>query len=143
MNASSRLRVVFLLAAIAPATSAPVFAQAARIVCISPATARSGDTVTIDGNGFGAHNVQIEVGGVRATVLAANGHQVTFRVPDTVAPGNVLVTATNPGGRSGTITLRVLEGMLLSGRANASAASALTSVPPVPVDGSRSTTASS
>jgi hypothetical protein len=135
MNASSRPGILFLLAALLLLASVPAHAQAARIVCISPAVARPGDTVTIDGNGFGAHNVQIEVGGVRATVLTANGHQVTFRVPDGVAPGSVLVTATNPGGRSGTIALRVIDGILLSGRANASAARALTSVPPVPVDG--------
>src|SRR5947207_12767140 len=116
-------------------TPGPAHAQAARIASISPAAARHGETVNINGNGFGALNVRIAVGGVPAAVLAANGRQVIFSVPDAVTPGSTLVTATNPGGRAGTIALRVLEGILLPGNPNAPAVGALTDLAPVAAPG--------
>jgi len=47
------------------------------------------------------------VGGVPASVTSATGNQATFVVPAGVAPGVVVVTATNPGEQSGSIAFRV------------------------------------
>lgn len=79
-----------------------------RIEGIAPPAAMAGDRVTVTGSGFGAHNVQITVGGVRAIVVAAAGHRVTFVVPAGVAPGPTTVVAKNPGGRSGSIAFEIL-----------------------------------
>lgn len=81
--------------------------QAARIDNISPSAARPGDQVTIRGNGFGGRNVAISVGGVAAHVLEAKGNTATFFVPAAASPGPTLVTATNPGGHSGSIAFTV------------------------------------
>ena len=96
--------VVAILAAAALADSAPA---AGRIDSISPAVADRGDLVTITGKGFGARNVTISVDGRAAQVVAATGHKATFRVPALAGPGATTVKATNPGGHSGTIALRV------------------------------------
>ncbi len=83
------------------------FAAASQITSITPSCAAAGDTVVIEGNGFGATNVTITVGGVVAQVVAATGRRVTFIVPPAVPPGLTPVTATNPGGHTGSIPLRV------------------------------------
>src|SRR5712692_9566898 len=80
-----------------------VEAQAGRIDSIAPSCASVGDQVTITGQGFGAHNVTIAVGGVPAEIVAANGHSATFIVPGDVQLGPTSVTATNPGGHTGSI----------------------------------------
>jgi hypothetical protein len=74
---------------------------------ISPAVADRGGLVTITGNGFGAQNVKISVDGRPADVVSATGSKATFRVPALAGPGDTIVKATNPGGHSGTIALRV------------------------------------
>jgi hypothetical protein len=84
-------------------------AVAARIDRISPTSARRGETATITGIGFGARNVRIAVGGVAAQVLTATGSMATFRVPPGAPPGLTTVTATNPGGHTGSIGFRVLS----------------------------------
>ena len=107
--------------------------RAGAIDSISPAKARIGEVVTIQGHGFGALNVKVTVGGVTAQVLAANGNQVTFVVPRAAASGPTVVTATNPGGQSGRIDFTLLEGILLPGDPNALAVDALFNLPPVRV----------
>ena len=67
--------------------------QAARIDSIIPAAARHGEPVTIEGIGFGAQNVDVTVAGIATQVVAVTGSQVTFRVPDAVAPGVTNVSA--------------------------------------------------
>jgi hypothetical protein len=108
--------------------------QAGRIDGITPAAGRRGDRLTIRGIGFGGPNVRITVGGVAAQIVAANGHEVTFVVPARVPAGATMVTATNPGGRSGSIAFQILEGILLSGGPNAFATDAMTELRPVAAD---------
>jgi hypothetical protein len=104
--------------------------RAGSIDTISPPAARVGELVTIKGRGFGAFNVRVTVGGVPAVLTAANGSQVTFRVPDGAAGGTTQVAATNPGGQSGSIAFRVLEGILLPGNPDGPALTAITNRPP-------------
>jgi RHS repeat-associated protein len=98
--------VTLVLAALLLAAASP---QAARIDSITPAIGVRGDQVTITGIGFGAGNVRISVGGVAASVVAATGNRVTFRVPFGVRPGPTTVTATNPGGHAGIIAFTVIN----------------------------------
>ena len=81
--------------------------QAVGISSITPAVADRGGTVTITGNGFGAQNLQVTVGGIVAELLSATGSEASFRVPALAGPGRVLVGATNPGGHVGEIGLTV------------------------------------
>src|SRR2546425_6414556 len=83
------------------------FAAACHISSISPACAAVGDTVLLSGNGFGAPNVRVTVGGVTAQVVSASGNKVTFLVPAGVPAGVTTVTATNPGGQTSSIAMRV------------------------------------
>ncbi|PWB81758.1 MAG: hypothetical protein C3F08_01235, partial [Candidatus Methylomirabilota bacterium] len=84
-------------------------AQGLDISTITPSAAYIGDLVTIEGHGFGAHNVQITVGGIGAQLLSATGHSAVFLVPTGVHPGPTTVTATNPGGQHGSIAFTVLN----------------------------------
>jgi hypothetical protein len=118
---SSRIAVCATLAAICLAGGSLLGQRAGSIDTIAPAAARPGDSVTITGRGFGAINVRVTVGGVPADVLAATGSRVTFRVPTGAAPGSTHVIATNPGGQSGSIAFRVIEGVLLTGSASQAA----------------------
>ncbi len=103
----------FLITAIALAvemlarTQLTLAAEAARIDSINPSCASVGEQVTITGIGFGANNVKITVGGVSAQVVTATGNKATFLVPQGVPPGVTIVTATNPGGQTGSISFRV------------------------------------
>lgn len=108
--------------------------RAGRIDRITPAAARSGERVTVEGIGFGGPNVTIHVGGVSALVVAATGHQATFVVPRNLAPGFQVVDATNPGTHSGSIGFRVLEGVLLQGSPSSPAIDAVFDVAPVRAD---------
>src|SRR5437773_843265 len=83
------------------------FAAACHISSISPVCAAVGDAVTLTGNGFGAANIRVTVGGVTAQVISASGKKVTFRVPAAVPSGLTTVTATNPGGQTDSIALQV------------------------------------
>ena len=77
--------------------------QAVRIDTVDPSQAAPGATVTITGNGFGAKNVRVTVGGVPAQVMSATGSRVTFVVPAGVACGPTTITATSPSGHTGHI----------------------------------------
>jgi hypothetical protein len=103
-----------LVATLAPRLSArlPQFPDGfdCRVEAIAPVAARIGERVTITGHGFGAHNVRVTVGGVQATVVAANGHRVTLIVPPGVPPGPTTVIVRNPGRRSASIAFTVLGG---------------------------------
>jgi hypothetical protein len=84
----------------------PILAMAAvGIDSINPSCAGVGNEVTITGNGFGAQNVKVTVGGIPAQVLRATGNQATFRVPGVLA-GFTTVTATNPGGHADSIAFQ-------------------------------------
>jgi hypothetical protein len=83
--------------------------QAGQIDSISPSCASVGAEVTISGQGFGAKNVAIAVDGVPAQVVTANGHSATFIVPAGVGVGSTTVTATNPGGHTGSIAFKVCD----------------------------------
>src|SRR5437899_1860385 len=92
------------------ALQCPVLAAGAgQIDGISPTCASVGAQVTITGHGFGAHNVTIAVGGVPAEIVAANGHSATFILPGGVQLGPTSVTATNPGGHTGSIGFNVCD----------------------------------
>jgi hypothetical protein len=84
-------------------TAASARAQAGSISTIAPASASYGESVTITGIGFGGPNVVISVGGVPAHVVSATGTRATFLVPTGVPVGPTTVTATNPGGHTGSI----------------------------------------
>lgn len=77
------------------------------ITGISPAKGFRGDEVTLAGNGFGADNVRVTVGGVAAPVLAATGHSIRFTVPRRAPLGDTVVRITNPGGQTAEIGFRV------------------------------------
>lgn len=112
---------------VAAAVAAPAArSQSSQIDSIVPASGRAGDRVTIRGRGFGARNVQVAVNGVAAEILSANGHEVVFVVPAGAPAGLVPVVATNPGGRTGTVEFRLLEGVLLKGHDASPVADALT-----------------
>ncbi|MBM4256908.1 MAG: hypothetical protein FJ147_13550 [Deltaproteobacteria bacterium] len=94
--------------------------SAARIFTIAPSCANPGDAVVITGNGFGAHNVRIFVGGqetghgvitggIPAQVVSATGNRATFIVPATATPGVNIVWAVNPGNHAGSIAFRVKQ----------------------------------
>lgn len=99
--------VAIVALAIAPGSARAGSADGS-IAAISPTSAMRGETVTIDGTGFGARNVRVTVGGVAAEVLSATGSRVEFRVPQNAPVGKTTVQATNPGGRSGEIGFEVL-----------------------------------
>jgi len=87
-----------------------VWAAASQISSITPSCAGPGEQVTITGNGFGAHNVVIKVSGVQAQLVSAVGNRATFIVPTGTPSGVTTVTATNPGGHTGSIAFRLKGG---------------------------------
>lgn len=87
--------------------SPAAFAAASQISGITPSCAAIGEQVTITGNGFGAQDVIIKVSEVVAQLISATGNRVTFIVPVVTPPGVTTVTATNPGGHTGSIAFRV------------------------------------
>jgi RHS repeat-associated protein len=101
-------------------TPAHAHGQASRIFTIEPSCAQPGDTVTITGNGFGAENVEIYVGGqetghgvitggLRAQLLSAYGNRATFIVPQNAPGGVSIVWAVNPGSHAGFSAFRVKQ----------------------------------
>jgi hypothetical protein len=92
---------------ILPASPSAAWAASAQIKTITPSCAAVGESVILNGNGFGSTNLRITVDGVPTSVTAATGNQATFAVPAGVAPGVVVVTTTNPGEQSGSIAFRV------------------------------------
>ena len=112
-------------------------APAERITSISPQAGRAGNEVTIKGTGFGARNLQVTVAGRPAALIRATGNEATFIVPAGTPGGLVPVVARNPGGQTGTIPFRVLEGVSLPGSPGAAVTDALTdmrSIPASPAD---------
>jgi hypothetical protein len=68
-----------------------------RVVAVEPACAEPGSAAGyIEGNGFGAENLTITVGGIEAEVLAATGHDASFVVPEGIPAGPIEVVVTNP-----------------------------------------------
>src|SRR5215831_10658428 len=104
------LIAAFILGMGSPLLRNPTLAaEASRIDSIAPSCASVGADVMITGIGFGANNVSIKVGDIPAQVVAANGHSATFVVPEGVHLGPTTVTATSPGGHTGSIAFRVCD----------------------------------
>ena len=104
LSVSAVFLAVAVLAAPAsgPAANAPrkiAAGTAPRIDGIVPSCAGQGDRIAVTGIGFGAHNVEIRVGGIPTRVLAATGHGAIFVVPAGLQPGFTAVTVRNPGAR--------------------------------------------
>src|SRR5687767_4442073 len=99
--------LVIVLAAFATAQSASAAPAPLRVMSISPLVAERGELVTITGEGFGADNLEVSVGGKRVAVVSATGSKASFRVPALGAVGDIAVEARNPGGLAGRIGLRV------------------------------------
>ncbi len=114
----------------------PSVEAAVQITSISPFCATIGDTVVITGNGFGAHNITIKVGGVEAQVISATGNKAKFIVPAGVVAGMTTVTATNPGGQTGSIACASKAPRSVATRSTTTATASLTIPPCAP----RSTT---
>ena len=78
--------------------------KAVSIDLVSPPCAEPGAVSGyIEGNGFGAKNVSITVGGIEAEVITATGHDASFVVPEGIPQGPIQVVVTNPGGRIASI----------------------------------------
>lgn len=101
------LAIALVLAALTAAQPAAAAPAPLRVSSISPAVADRGELVTIAGGGFGAHNLEVSVGGEPVELVSATGSRASFRVPALGAVGDVQVEARNPGGHSGRIGLRV------------------------------------
>lgn len=100
--------------------TAQAHGQASRIFTIEPSCAQPGDTVTITGNGFGALNMDVYVGGqetghgvitggLLAPEVSAYGNRATFLVPQEAPGGVTIVWAVNPGDHAGSIAFRVQQ----------------------------------
>jgi hypothetical protein len=106
---TSHVRRVLAAAIALQAVAGPALGEASQIQSISAPCGVEGDQVTITGNGFGASNVRVSVGGVAARVVTANGNSATFVVPATSTVGPTTVTETNPGGQSGSIGFAICD----------------------------------
>ena len=74
----------------------------------SPKTASAGDEVVVHGQGLDADGLGVEVAGVPAAVLAAEGETLRIRMPDVDRPGLVAVAGRAGAGLSAdTLTPRV------------------------------------
>src|SRR3972149_10769381 len=79
-----------------------------RIISIQPECANPGEQVTISGFGFGAENVIVTVGGIKAQVIHAIGHEATFIVPASAPYGPTKVEIRHrKGSQEGSIGFRV------------------------------------
>jgi subtilisin family serine protease len=78
-----------------------------RLSAITPGCAAPGETVSIEGRGFGAKNVAVTVGILPAEVSQATGHSAEFTVPTDAQPGFTSVTTLNPGGQGDSIDFQV------------------------------------
>jgi len=115
------LTAICLLLYLGLTTSA--YAQSSAITSIAPNSASFGESVTITGIGFGGPGVQIRVNGVPAPLVSGTGRRATFLVPVGINTGPAIVTATNPGGHTGSIAFNVSGVVTLSlDEANASQA---------------------
>jgi hypothetical protein len=105
----SRFTLAMALAVVMAIFHGRALASAGKIDTISPSCARVGAQVKITGNGFGAMNVAVTVGGVAAQVISANGNSATFVVPGGLPLGATTVTAVNPGVQTGSIAFGVCD----------------------------------
>src|SRR3972149_3591730 len=89
--------------------ASPVFsATPNRIISIQPDCANPGEPVTISGFGFGAENVIVTVGGIKAEVIHAIGHEATFIVPASAPYGPTKVEIRHrKGSQEGSIGFQV------------------------------------
>ena len=66
---------------------------------VGPVLTRAGNTITVEGRGFGASGT-LKVGGVTASTTSWTANRIIATVPAGVAAGNVSVTVTTGGGTS-------------------------------------------
>ncbi|HUR03976.1 MAG TPA: IPT/TIG domain-containing protein, partial [Nonomuraea sp.] len=99
--------VLALILTIAPGPTTAK-SSANRISSISPTAAQRGALVKIQGDGFGAKNVQVSVAGIAAQVTSATGSRATFRVPQSAPIGPTTVRISSPGDQTGSIGFEVL-----------------------------------
>jgi glycosidase len=82
---------------------------APRIGSAAPVLTRAGNTITVEGRGFGGSGT-LRVGGVVAPVTSWSSNRIVASVPAGVAAGVRPVTVTTGGGTSNAYEVRVLSG---------------------------------
>ena len=80
-----------------------------RVGSVAPILTRAGNTLTIDGRGFGGSGT-VHIGGVPATVTGWSAGPITVTVPAGVTPGRRPVTVTTGAGVSNAYEIEVLSG---------------------------------
>jgi glycosidase len=73
--------------------------SAPQIGSVGPTLTRAGNTITVEGRGFGASGT-VKVGGVTASTTSWAANRITATVPAGVAAGTASVTVTTGGGTS-------------------------------------------
>lgn len=114
--------LIVVLATLATAQAAWADPAPLHVTSITPAVADRGELVTIAGEGFGADNLRVTLGGDPVALLSATGSRATFRVPRLSPVGEVTVAARNPGGHHGAIRLTIRFDGVTEAVADASAA---------------------
>lgn len=76
---------------------------------VGPTTTRTGQTVTVEGRGFGASGT-LRVGGVTAATTSWTANRIVGTVPAGVTAGTASVTVTTGGGASNGYDVNVLSG---------------------------------
>jgi len=77
----------------------PAEPSAPQIGSVGPTLTRAGNTITVEGRGFGASGT-VKVGGVTASTTSWAANRITATVPAGVAAGTASVTVTTGGGTS-------------------------------------------
>ena len=114
LGLSARELFVLSLLAVACACSSVEVSEsssekAIAIDWVEPECAEPGSTGYVEGKGFGARSVRIDVGGIQAEIISATGRGATFVVPQGLPPGPTEVVVSNAGGRIATIDWVVCE----------------------------------
>ncbi|MGE5672787.1 MAG: alpha-amylase family glycosyl hydrolase [Mycobacterium leprae] len=89
---------------VAPEPGVPQVGSAA------PTMVRSGQTMWVNGEGFGSTTGTVKIGGVAATVNSWSSHEIQVTVPSGVTPGSAGVNVTTGGGTSNTYSVEMLTG---------------------------------
>jgi hypothetical protein len=82
---------------------------APRVGSVGPTLTRAGNTITVEGRGFGSSGT-VRVGGAAATILSWSPDRIVATVPAAVAPGVRPVTVTTGGGTSNGYEVSALSG---------------------------------
>lgn len=82
---------------------------APQVGSVGPTLTRAGNTITVEGRGFGSTGT-VQVAGVTAAVSQWSANRIVATVPTGVAPGTRPVTVTTGGGTSNAYEVKVLSG---------------------------------